>query len=73
MGKADTALQSHQSVTLASGTNNGTVKLIVNGAATDNIAVKGLAAAAYKGVDTAVTSGSGNVVTSGAVKTYVDT
>lgn len=73
LGKADTALQSHQSVSLASGTNNGTVKLTVNGTATDNIAVKGLAAAAYKGVDTAVTSGSGNVVTSGAVKTYVDT
>ncbi len=73
LGKADTALQSHQSVSLASGTNNGTVKLTVNGTATDNIAVKGLAAAAYKGVDTAVTASSSNVVTSGAVKTYVDT
>ena len=35
-------------VTLAGGTNNGTVKLTVNGSATDNIAVKGLGTAAYK-------------------------
>jgi hypothetical protein len=35
-------------VTLASGTNNGTLKLTVNGSATDNIAVKGLGTAAYK-------------------------
>lgn len=39
------------SVTLASGTNNGTVKLTVDGKATDNIAVKGLASAAYVTVD----------------------
>ena len=42
--KADTALQT---VTLESGTNNGTVKIIVNGTATDNVAVKGLKSAAY--------------------------
>lgn len=36
------------SVTLAGGTNNGTLKLTVDGTATDNIAVKGLAALAYK-------------------------
>ena len=47
LGKADTALQSHQTVALASGTNNGTLKLTVNGAATDNVAVKGLKSAAY--------------------------
>ena len=47
LGKADTALQSHQTVTLASGTNNGTVKITVNGTATDNVAVKGLKSAAY--------------------------
>lgn len=47
LGKADTALQSHQTVTLTSGTNNGTVKITVNGTATDNIAVKGLKSAAY--------------------------
>lgn len=47
LGKADTALQSHQTVTLESGTNNGTVKITVNGTATDNVAVKGLKSAAY--------------------------
>ena len=36
------------SVSLASGTNNGTVKLTVDGVDTDNIAVKGLGTAAYK-------------------------
>lgn len=36
------------SVSLASGTNNGTLKLTVNGSSTDNIAVKGLGTAAYK-------------------------
>ena len=68
--KADSAVQT---VTLASGTNNGTLKLTVNGGTpTDNIAVKGLKAAAYKEVDTAVTNGSTKLITSGAVKTYVD-
>lgn len=47
LGKADTALQSHQTVTLESGTSNGTVKITVNGTATDNVAVKGLKSAAY--------------------------
>ncbi len=41
-------LTAHQSVTLASGTNNGTMKLTVNGTATDNIAVKGLGSMAYE-------------------------
>lgn len=43
--KADSAVQS---VALAGGTNNGTVKLTVDGTATDNIAVTGLGTAAYK-------------------------
>ena len=46
------ANSSVQSVSLASGTNNGTLKLTVNGTTTDNIAVKGLGSAAYK-ADTA--------------------
>lgn len=45
--KGITALTAHQSVSLESGTNNGTLKLTVNGTATDNIAVKGLGSAAY--------------------------
>lgn len=47
LGKADTALQSHQSVTLATGTNNGTLKITVGGTTTDNVAVRGLKSAAY--------------------------
>ena len=40
-------LTAHQSITLASGTNNGTLKLTVGGTTTNNIAVKGLGSAAY--------------------------
>lgn len=43
-----TVLTDHQSITLAGGTNNGTLKLTVGGVATDNIAVTGLGAMAYK-------------------------
>lgn len=42
-----TPLTAHQKVTLASGTNNGTLKLTVGSTTTDNIAVKGLGSAAY--------------------------
>nr|DAD78183.1 MAG TPA: hyaluronidase [Siphoviridae sp. ctrgt10] len=44
LDNADSAVQS---VALASGTNNGTVKLTVDGTATDNIAVTGLLSAAF--------------------------
>ena len=47
LGKADSALQSHQTVSLASGTNNGTVKLTVGETVTDNIAITGLGETAY--------------------------
>lgn len=47
LAKADSALQSHQSVKLESGTNNGTLKLTVNGTSTDNIAVTNLGSAAF--------------------------
>lgn len=47
LAKANSALQSHQTVKLESGTNNGTLKLTVNGTATDNIAVKNLGSAAF--------------------------
>lgn len=67
--KAETAVQT---VELTGGANNGTLKLTVDGTATDNIAVTGLKGAAYKEVDTAVTKGSVKLITSGAVKTYVD-
>lgn len=42
------ALTAHQSVSLASGTNDGTLKLTVGSTVTDNIAVKGLGSLAYK-------------------------
>lgn len=47
------------SVTLASGTNNGTLKLTVDGKATDNIAVKGLGSAAYTASSAYATSAQG--------------
>ncbi len=47
------------SVSLASGTNNGTLKLTVNGTATDNIAVKGLGSAAYTASSAYATSAQG--------------
>lgn len=54
--KAD---KSVQSVSITSGTNNGTIKLTVNGNATDNIAVKGLGSAAYTASDAYATSVQG--------------
>lgn len=42
------ALTSHQTVTLASGTNNGTLKITTAAGTVDNIAVTGLQALAYK-------------------------
>ena len=52
--KAESAVQS---ISLASGTNNGTVKLTVDGKATDNIAVKGLGSAAYTASSAYATAG----------------
>lgn len=43
--KADSAVQS---VSISGGTNNGTIKLTVDGTDTDNIAVTGLGSAAYE-------------------------
>lgn len=79
--KADSALQSHQTITTGSG--NGTIA--VGG---KDVAVKGLAALAYKAslgkadvglgnvenktLDTTVTKDSANYITSGAVKTAID-
>lgn len=47
------------SVSLVSGTNNGTLKLTVDGTATDNIAVKGLGSAAYTNTSAYATSAQG--------------
>ena len=74
-GSLEKADSSVQSVALASGTNNGTLKLTVNGTATDNIAVKGLGSAAYTesgaydaaGSAAAVLGESGDAVTKNTV------
>lgn len=47
------------SVSLATGTNNGTLKLTVDGTATDNIPVKGLGSAAYTASGAYATSAQG--------------
>ncbi len=51
-----------QSVSLATGTNNGTVKLTVDGTVTDNIAVKGLGSAAYTNSGAYATAGHGHSI-----------
>ena len=57
-----------QSVSLATGTNNGTVKLIVDGKATDNIAVKGLGSAAYTNTNAYATAAQGTLATNAVRK-----
>lgn len=52
-----------QNVTLASGTNNGTLKLTVDGTTTDNIAVKGLGSAAYTNTSAYATAAQGTLAT----------
>lgn len=47
------------SVSIASGTNNGTIKLTVDDTTTDNIAVKGLGSAAYTASSAYATSAQG--------------
>lgn len=82
LGKADSALQTHQTIT--TGSANGTIAV----GGTD-VAVKGLGSLAYKnsltksdvglgsvvnaGQDSTPTANSNNYITSGGVKNYVDT
>ena len=61
-----------QNVTLASGTNNGTLKLTVDGTTTDNIAVKGLGSAAYTNTSAYATAAQGTLATN-AVRKVVTT
>ena len=58
--------------TFATGDNNGQIKITPSGGTAQNVSVKGLGAAAYKGTTTSVTSGSSDLVTSGAVYTAID-
>lgn len=56
---------------IATGTTNGTISVNTNGTSTD-VLVKGLAAAAYKGVDTSLSADSTNLVTNKAVATAIN-
>lgn len=58
--------------TFATGDNDGQIKVTPSGGTAQNVSVKGLGAAAYKGTTTSVTSGSSDLVTSGAVYTAID-
>lgn len=49
-----------QTVSLSSGTNNGTVALTVDGVKTDNVAVKGLGSAAYTNSSAYASAGHGH-------------
>lgn len=69
LGRADTALQAAD-VSISSGDTNGTVKLTVDGVATD-AAVTGLASAAYKAVATAISASDTGLVTGDLVAAYV--
>ena len=73
LGKADTALQSHQSVTLATGANNGTLKITVGGTTTDNVAVKGLKSAAYTDSSDYATAAQGTKADNALPKTEFNT
>ena len=57
--------------TIASGDNNGQIKVTPSSGSAYNVTVKGLNTAAYRGVDTTPTSGSTNVITSGGVYTVI--
>ena len=73
LGKADTALQSHQSVVLATGTNNGTLKITVGGTTTDNVAVRGLKSAAYTESSAYATAAQGTKADNALPKTEFNT
>lgn len=57
--------------TIATGDNNGQIKVTPSSGSAYNVTVKGLNTAAYRGVDTSPTSGSTNVITSGGVYTVI--
>lgn len=73
LGKADTALQSHQSVVLATGTKNGTLKITVGGTTTDNVAVRGLKSAAYTESSAYATAAQGTKADNALPKTEFNT
>lgn len=58
--------------TFATGSSNGTIKVTPKGGTASDVAVKGLAAAAYKAVDSTVSATSENLPTSKAVQTAIN-
>lgn len=62
-----------QTVSLTSGTNNGTLKLTVDGVTTDNIAVKGLGTAAYTNAGAYATAAQGTLATNAVRKVATGT
>ena len=68
-----TVITAHQTVELASGTNNGTLKLTVGETTTDNIAVKGLGTAAYTASNAYATAAQGTKAENALPKTEFDT
>lgn len=70
-----TPLTSHQTVTLASGTNNGTLKITTAAGTTDNVAVTGLGTLAYKSslVASDIPDVSSTYVTVGTAQTITGT
>ena len=68
--KADSAIQS---VALSSGTNNGTLKLTVDGVSTDNINITGLGSAAYRAANTFATAAQGTKADSAVQSVVLET
>ena len=68
-GKGYKTTDNNTTYTFATGSSNGTISVTPSGGSAQNVSVKGLAAAAYKGVDTSMTktSTSTNVPTTKAV------
>ena len=65
------ATDTNTTYTIATGDNDGQIKVTPSSGDAYNVSVKGLGAAAYKGTTTSVTSGSADLVTSGAVYTAI--
>ena len=72
-GKGYKTTDNNTTYTFATGSSNGTISVTPSGGSAQSVTVKGLAAAAYKGVDTSLASGSTstNLPTSKAVADLV--
>ena len=72
-GKGYKTTDNNTTYTFATGSSNGTIAVTPSGGSAQSVTVKGLAAAAYKGVDTTLASGSTstNLPTSKAVADLV--